>query len=479
MEQLLEQLKQEQQQSETLRLALDEMCRDAEAVQHDAKYALDQSDQVKQQLETTWRHRLEEKELELQAVRDAQIAAGRASSVVLMQSPPPSTQRLTQPVSTRASLRAESMLPEPEEDELLPKSVGTDHDYVSQVREAQTGLGEAMRNANQVHLASLDMQLVVAAENLKKGVSSSHSLYECVLPHIELERQAAASRIESRMHDLIALKEEANVHHELDGTPEKQQIFDYIDRDVARCKEEVQLLKSVALAEMPENLLEAIVGYANGSRMSKYDGLFSPAHWAAKRGRRDLLYFIHQQAGGLAMLHARDDLGRTPLFYAERNRSVGLIHFLQSVLRSGGPSSGTLSQQPEALDGTAQQRFSIIGGTRVYYNVGKLPPAYKKLLDQIERRGWSTVTWKDNYTMLHWAASKGNDDLCAYLIQLNADPSVKDCKAQTPSVCAAAAGHPDIVQLLQGAQASRPSKSLGSLGSMSITTSKQELAPGI
>eukprot|EP00930_Biecheleria_cincta_P027726 TRINITY_DN19415_c0_g2_i1.p1 TRINITY_DN19415_c0_g2~~TRINITY_DN19415_c0_g2_i1.p1 ORF type:complete len:1480 (+),score=426.97 TRINITY_DN19415_c0_g2_i1:61-4440(+) len=460
MEVLQEKLKQEQQQSEALRFVVDEMRRVGEELQRDAKDAMDQSDQVKRQLEATWRHRLEEKELELKALRDAQAAVRRASQTaesVRTPSTPPSgqslrlpTQVFTQPLGTMASLRGESILPEPQDHDMLLEGSGADHDYVAQVREAQTGLAVAMENANRVHLASLEIQLQLAAENLNKGLSTSHSLYERGLPHhIELERQAAASRIEARMHDLTALREEANVHHELEGTAVKQQILEYIDRDVARCKEETQLLKSAALAEMPRNLTEAIIGFANGDRMSKNDGVFSPAHWAAENGRRDLLYFIHARAGGEVMLEARDDMGSTPLLLAERNQRVGPVHFLRSVLRSRARAPEYISQQTAAL-----------------------PPAYKKLLDQIETRGWSTIKWKDNHTMLHWAASKGKKDLCAYLLHLNADPSVKDHNSQTPSACAAAAGHPDIVQLLQEARASRPSKIEGGLGSSIIGPAK-------
>jgi len=50
-----------------------------------------------------------------------------------------------------------------------------------------------------------------------------------------------------------------------------------------------------------------------------------------------------------------------------------------------------------------------------------LPPAYKDLLDQIDKTGWRSMNWKNNYTLLHWAAGHGQGALCRYLIQLNAN----------------------------------------------------------
>lgn len=446
IERLLQQLGQEQQEGETLKLALEEARKAGEQLQQDASDAMQKSDQVKQQLEITWRQKVEEKEHELQALKDnSAYAAGQSPTQRLSRlsvaSPggrllSPTRKLSTQYLGTRA-LFAEPMVPPRE---LLPSS---SHPLIVKVREAHAGLDVAMANADQVHLTALGSEFQAANDSLKKGMLASSGFlnYESK-SQIELERQAATSRLEARLHDLSALKEETAVHHDLDGSTTKQQILEYINHDATRCEEEMQLFKNSALRDLPEDLIEAVLDITHGNASRTHQRGFSPAHWAAEKGRRDLVLFILQQAGGEAMLRSTDDMGRTPLFYAERNKFVGLAHYLETVLGSGIPSFKPLQQQPD---------------------VSQLPAPYRKALEQIESRGWHTVKWKDNYTMLHWAAGKGHKDLCSYLIHLNADLTLMDGQARTPYDCAAAAGHSSIAQLLQDAQNSGPPQSMSKL----------------
>lgn len=412
VEQIAEQLQHEQQEGKTLKLALDDVSRAGEDLQQHAKDALQKSGQLTQQLETVWRQKLEENDMELQALKHSADRAriehsGKRASL------------------SRPSLLAEPILPALQDDEIRD----VDHAFVVKVREAHAGVGIDMANADQVHLQSLHAQFQSASSSLNNGMSPESGFYGYDLkPQIDAERHAAASRLESRMHDLIALGEEVSVHHDLDGLMTKQRIFDYINRDIARCEEEMQLLKPSATWDVPEAVIRIIITLMNREGSREYTGGFSPVHWAAEKGRRDLLLFILQQRGGETMLEATDDLGRTPLFYADRSKRIGLVYWVQSRIGSEVPSFKPVEKRPE---------------------VSKLPSAYKQLLEQIETRGWHTVTWKDNVTMLHWAAGKGNKDLCTYLLQLNADPSVRDSQARTPASFAAAAGHGSIAQLLE------------------------------
>ncbi|CAK0883972.1 unnamed protein product, partial [Prorocentrum cordatum] len=81
---------------------------------------------------------------------------------------------------------------------------------------------------------------------------------------------------------------------------------------------------------------------------------------------------------------------------------------------------------------------------------GQLPRTYQELLHQIERFGWDRMQWKDGFTMLHWAADKGQERLCLYLTRLGADLRARDGRGRTPLDCALAAGHRGAAQVLQG-----------------------------
>ena len=51
---------------------------------------------------------------------------------------------------------------------------------------------------------------------------------------------------------------------------------------------------------------------------------------------------------------------------------------------------------------------------------------YMKVLGQVEKHGWRAVKWKNNYTLLHFAASSDSPAFCKYLLALGADADVKD-----------------------------------------------------
>eukprot|EP00930_Biecheleria_cincta_P085634 TRINITY_DN75019_c0_g1_i1.p1 TRINITY_DN75019_c0_g1~~TRINITY_DN75019_c0_g1_i1.p1 ORF type:complete len:827 (+),score=153.16 TRINITY_DN75019_c0_g1_i1:49-2529(+) len=363
-----------------------------------------------QQPENTLGRKIEENNRELRAFADARTAETSPSTVASLQ-----TQVLaSQPLGSLVVLQDHAM------------SLDVNHPFVVKVQEACSGVEIAIANADHVHLASLESQLQSASDSLKRGLSASSGFYDCELkPQIALERQVAASRLESRMRDLIAIREEAGVYHDLDEATTKKRLLGQIDNGVARCEAELQLFEPSVPGDVPETVIVAILNFVDGRDSKDCDGSFSPAHWAAEKGRRDLILYILQHAGGEAMLQSTDDTGRTPLFYALRGNRIVVVHYVKSVL-------GSQVARPD---------------------VGKLPSAYKKALEQVESRGWHVIKWKDHFTMLHWAAGKGHEDLCAYLIHLNADPTAKDGQGRTPLDCAAAADRTRVVQLLEEASA--------------------------
>jgi len=424
---LVADLEREQEEGEQLRRELEEARITGETLQRDAEDAMQKSDMVKQQIEVTWSEKLEKAERELKALRDINTISPAASpSYRTMQSP------------QRQSLWAEPMslnIPGVE-DALLPDSK---EPFVEKVRQAHEGVGKALQNAGEVHFVTLRAQLQGAAASKSKGWGLRSGTYDYDnRRNIELERRTASSRVDARLHDLNALREEVDLEHQM-AADDKEKVIAYIDTDVHRCQEEIALLKSAsALSDVPELVIEALIELSEGGSR-EFDGGFSPAHWAAQFGRRDILEFVRKQDRGLHMINSRDIHGRAPLFYAERSKRVGLAHFLRSDIGATVDAFRPTAERPD---------------------VAKVPPAYLKVLETIETRGWHAVKWKDDLTMLHWAAGKGNKDLCQYLIKLNGDVNALDSQARTPADCARSAGHSSLLSLLEGPQAFARKKSI-------------------
>jgi hypothetical protein len=81
-------------------------------------------------------------------------------------------------------------------------------------------------------------------------------------------------------------------------------------------------------------------------------------------------------------------------------------------------------------------------------DVSSVPEPYQQILLQIESRGWRSVNWKKEYTMLHWAASKGHGPLCRYLVHLGGDPQGRDERGRSPADLARKEGHSEVVEIL-------------------------------
>merc|ERR1712070_357882 len=86
-----------------------------------------------------------------------------------------------------------------------------------------------------------------------------------------------------------------------------------------------------------------------------------------------------------------------------------------------------------------------------------LPGPYQKVLEQIEMHGWHSMNWRDDFTMLHWAAMKGHTELVKYLIHLDADVLAVDSQGRTPTNMARDQGHHELVSVLQGLSGRRSS----------------------
>jgi len=221
------------------------------------------------------------------------------------------------------------------------------------------------------------------------------------------------------------LKQEVLARHDL-SPDESTEINERIEYSVEMCEHEMKLLASAStLAELTDEEIRHLLDiHDHGSvQPHLYNGGMSPMHHAVKSNRRDVIEYILSHEGGRILLEQRDKKGRTPLYYA---KSKAIEHWLLEEVGHTAP----MHQQTRP-------------------NVEGIPDQYMNLLTQIENSGWHTVNWKNNYTMLHWAASKGNGDLCSYLISLDADPNLRENKQdRTPLDIAKFHGHDQVVRAL-------------------------------
>merc|ERR1711924_23482 len=63
------------------------------------------------------------------------------------------------------------------------------------------------------------------------------------------------------------------------------------------------------------------------------------------------------------------------------------------------------------------------------------------------------VSWKDGYTMLHWAAGKNHVELCKYLLRLQADVNAQDRRKRTALDIAKEKGNLEVIAVLENSEA--------------------------
>jgi len=279
----------------------------------------------------------------------------------------------------------------------------------------------------------LEAQLRVVIEAIGAGQSVREALLRSqgATPEIEAERQAAGADLEATLRDLVAMRDALGQLQ----LPEEEQpdLREQLQLSVQRCEDEIRILRRPSpLGDVPEYILAALADARTKGCLpgDSWDGGLSPMHWAAQNGRHDVVDFFLGQPGGVghSMIGLRDRHGKTPLFYAEHLGKATVAQSLRAHSDTAAPPSPGPERRPET---------------------GGMSPAYLRVLEQVETQGWDTVTWKDGYTLLHWASTKGHSDLCTYLLGLKADPDTCDKFGRTPLACARENGYSDVARVLE------------------------------
>jgi len=429
--------------------------------------------QAHDRLETNLRLQLEEKDREIEVLRGSNSRRPSNGSAIRksLWSEPATA-------ASSSSWRPNSAPSSPWLSDLLP---GFEDSFVQKVRDARRSADTAIANASRVHVRMISDLIQHAAEIRRSGRTFAHGLREWECKHdLDLERRTAGSGVEASLHALRALREEAETRQEL--RPEEfQQVKEYLVLQVQRCQEELDLLRRhCTLVEVPEPIVDSLIRLASEGVCSSRDWASgaSPLHWSAQKGRRDIIEFVRAQEGGAKMLNTRDYLGRTPLSYAEELERQGLAHYLRAegssalapapfssplASRSASAAALALGALPASASSSTTEPLALAAGpatpafafeaepTATRPSLEGLPAKQAQVLAQIEAQGWEAMHWKDNYSLLHWAASKGMLDLCRYLLSFGADPCLRDGTGQSPIDVSKRAQHFDVALALQEA----------------------------
>merc|ERR1719263_924268 len=153
---------------------------------------------------------------------------------------------------------------------------------------------KAMSAANDVHVRCIDSQLKSGIESMNNNRSMKDGFFEYANhQEIEADRRSVADQVEANIDENKALGSELQIQHQLSES-DKQEISAWLAVDLGMCDEELALLRSEsALGDVPDTVLQMLSG-----NIAEWDDGFSPMHWAAKNGRRDVMQFLLSTESG-------------------------------------------------------------------------------------------------------------------------------------------------------------------------------------
>jgi len=418
---LMQELAQTREELGSLRRELDAARLAAETVQRDADTALREQESLLRTRSIEMEEKLSQAQTKIQdlegqlARRESQRAV--EAPVTSTNSKPDFRKSLVGQVAQRQMELTGTLLPD------------SNDAFVVKVRAACKTAHDALRVAADVNARCVRAEIQKLLEDSRKGISLKSAVGEFShQAEMISERQVAADVLQSCISDLRSCREELHVQHQLEAQHQKEAVVARIDLDIERCQDELALLdSSSALEELPEVTLQGLLDlHAPGVTPTWADG-FSPMHWAAHHGRQDLIEYLVSIEGGRALLETPDSRGHAPLYYAQLGSRKALVIWLTEEMGTKAPVH------------THQQTPSF----------SNIPESYQKVLAQVRTHGWRSMSWRDGYTMLHWAANKGHGDICEYLVQLDADPNKADGHGRTPIDIARNNGNQELMNKLQ------------------------------
>eukprot|EP00928_Gymnodinium_smaydae_P045217 TRINITY_DN30166_c0_g1_i3.p1 TRINITY_DN30166_c0_g1~~TRINITY_DN30166_c0_g1_i3.p1 ORF type:complete len:1402 (-),score=252.33 TRINITY_DN30166_c0_g1_i3:392-4597(-) len=304
----------------------------------------------------------------------------------------------------------------------------TEHDpFIRDCREAVVESGRLLRAIATARADAFEHQMANASDGVVPFDSHENS------KSIDKDLDGAKARLSECAERVEDLVEEADMQCHL-TSEEREQVVERLNLElellyVEQQENDQRTLKRKQKRSLPEDVRKQLSSLPLDG--ATWDHPWSPAHWAAKHGRRDVLAYIALR-GGLSLMQAYDDRGRAPIHYASRLQDVGpiLTFWLRYVLDVKAPMHERCSAR----------RTTVWEGAEGWS---------RDLLIQLEMHGWQEAVWADGNTLLHWAAAEGKRDLILYLTSdLEADVSAESDAGLKPIDCARRYNFQDCVDLL-------------------------------
>lgn len=189
---------------------------------------------------------------------------------------------------------------------------------------------------------------------------------------------------------------------------------------------------------------------------------FTLMHLAAKKNNADLINYLYESNAKLE-LQMVDDFGRKPVDCCNKNMKDSVYNLLLKLMdtvdkddemekkyeafknaRKSEIAERKSKKESSKMELKMMMKNPEIAkgeGIKEEHNTGcnmdevemMAPPEYKKVCKIVAKGGWNNVKWPKGQTLLHWAARKGHEDICKYLIfEFDANPTTEDDKGKTP-----------------------------------------------
>lgn len=377
----------------------------------------------------------------------------------------------------------------------LDSLTNLEDDFVQSALAVVQSVDDVLKAACATHVRSFEVPLAVgvtagsAPSQIRERVCSRAEHEE-----IQLERLKVSAMVENCLGKLTSLVEEVDRQGQLTSC-DREKVKAQMRIEVRKCEDDLRLLATSAFKTLDDDAIVTLVEVHRNGALQEWDKGFSPLHWAAQQGRRDVMEYILTRPGGADLLHLRDAYGRSPLAYAyASDRRATIVYWLREELGAIPPVYKPavprpkfdcapehyllLMEQAEAegvswtedhsllhwaaetgddelsrhllhLDADTQAGSSEDRGRRMVSFAAtesrsstssistqselraSVPEAYLKVMGQIDEVGWDRMRWAHNFTLLHWASKNDRPDLCQRFMSQRGDPSAKDDSGRT------------------------------------------------
>merc|ERR1712136_433797 len=297
---------------------------------------------------------------------------------------------------------------------------------------------DALSRAGEVHAEAVEGQLIAASGSSRSELRYQERLHEYPRSReLESERRACARKVEVAGLDLYAMLEEAEVQHHLPAAAQ-QRLMTQILMQLHLVDHERHLLSLHGpLDDLPDTLIETLVEAHHHGITKQFDSGYSPVHWSAENGRRDLIEYLRRCPGGHELLRSPDTHGRTPEVYAQEGGRGGLALWLRKVALK--PPTERAISTPSCLPSAQEPPQSEQRGCHVVVEEDSrsrqttlaeeqktIPELYIRTMHKVELYGWDHMDWTNNFTLLHWGAKNNLPSLCSWCLTHGGDPAFRD-----------------------------------------------------